>query len=88
MFIFCKKKWVLVLKTVGGLLQSFSTSFFTTPAPSIMICCVSLDSLGEDHAIERDVEAELVWDGVQVAHGSEVDQTVGGLLAELNTDAP
>lgn len=53
-----------------------------------MIYCPSPDSLGEDIAVEWDVEAKLIWDGVQVAHGSEVDQTVGGLLAELNASAP
>lgn len=53
-----------------------------------MIYCPSLDSLGDDGAVERDIEAELLWDGVQVAHGSEVDQTVGGLLAQLNAGTP
>lgn len=55
---------------------------------SVTTYCPSPDSLGDDGAVERDVEAELLWDGVQVAHGSEVYQTVGGLLAELNADAP
>lgn len=47
-----------------------------------------LHSLGDDGAEEGDVEAELLGDGVQATHGSEVDQTVGGLLAELDGDAP
>lgn len=45
------------------------------------------DSLGEDAAEERHVKPEVLREGVEAAHGSEVHQTVGRLLAELNRDA-
>lgn len=45
---------------------------------------MSTDSLGDDAAEERHVELEVLWQVVQTAHGSEVNQTVGGLLTVLN----
>lgn len=42
------------------------------------------NSLGDDAAEQRDVEPEVLRQGVQTAHGSEVNQTVGGLLAVLH----
>lgn len=45
------------------------------------------DSLGEDAAEERHVEPEVLREGVEAAHGPEVHQTVGRLLAELNRHA-
>lgn len=47
-------------------------------------CSGHIDSLGDDAAEERDIKPELLRQRVEAAHGSEVNQAVGGLLAELN----
>lgn len=41
-------------------------------------------SLGEDAAEQRNIEPELLWQRVETAHGSEVNQPVGGLLTVLH----
>lgn len=41
-------------------------------------------SLGDDAAEERDIEPEVLWQRVQAAHGSKVNQAVGGLLTVLD----
>lgn len=48
---------------------------------------VQVYSLGENTAEERDVKPEVLWQGVEAAHGSEVNQAVGGLLTVLNRNA-
>lgn len=55
-----------------------------TPDPVLIL---PVYSLGNDAAEERDIKAEVLWQSVEAAHGSEVNQAVGGLLAVLNRNA-
>lgn len=46
-----------------------------------------MNSLGENAAEERDVKPQVLRQRVEAAHGSEVNQAVGRLLAVLNWNA-
>lgn len=41
-----------------------ASSFLARQISRVLIYCPPPDSLGDDGAVERDVEAELLWDGV------------------------
>lgn len=53
----------------------------TTPDPGLIL---QVYSPGNDAAEERDIKQEVLRQSVEAAHGSEVHQAVGGLLAVLN----
>lgn len=57
----------------------------TTPLKANLLAQISqVHSLGKNAAEERDVQPEVLRQGVETAHASEVNQAVGGLLTVLN----
>lgn len=60
--------------------------------PFLQLLCsaqhlVQVYSLGNDTTEERNIQPEVLWQCVQTAQGSKVNQAIGGLLTVLNRNA-
>jgi len=58
-----------------------------TPTRALHVLFLQMNSPGDNTAEERDIKPEILWQGVETTHGSEVNQAVGGLLTVLNRHA-